>query len=53
VTPFSKALVIFRLLLCAQMVTTQKQEKDSKKIKGRGGGKGGEKEKERRSDLND
>jgi hypothetical protein len=46
VTLFSKALVIFKLLLCAQMATAQKQEKESKKIKGRGGDKGREKERE-------
>ena len=45
-TLFSKALVIFRLFLCAQMATAQKQERESKKIKGRGGDKGGEKERE-------
>ncbi len=48
-TLFSKALVIFKLLLCAQMATAQKQEKESKKKKrkeGRGGDKGGEKERE-------
>jgi hypothetical protein len=41
VIPFFKALGIFKLLLCAQMVTAKKQEKESKKIKGREGDKGG------------
>ena len=34
VTPFSKALGVFRLLLCAQMATARKQEEESKKREG-------------------
>lgn len=34
VTPFSKALGVFRLLLCAQMATARKQKEESKKREG-------------------